>query len=93
MSRSHQGAAWPWLLGPFIAAWMDARGHAPDARNEARGRFLPPLRAHLAQAGIGHVSEVVDADAPHLPGGCPFRAWSLGELVRIEAMPGVADAD
>ena len=89
----HQGTAWPWLLGPFVAAWLDLRGHAPDAVSEARARFLPPLRAHLAQAGLSHFSEVVDAEAPHVPGGCPFQAWSLGELIRIEAMLGVADAE
>ena len=37
-------------------------------------------------AGLGHVSEVVDGDAPHTPGGCPFQAWSMGELIRMEAM-------
>jgi glycogen debranching enzyme len=39
------------------------------------------------------VSEVADGDAPHRPGGCPFQAWSLGELIRIEAMLGAPDAD
>lgn len=87
----HQGTAWPWLMGPFIAAWLAGRGDTRDARAEARARFLPPLRAHLAEAGLGHVSELVDADPPHTPGGCPFQAWSLGELIRIEAMLEAAD--
>jgi glycogen debranching enzyme len=87
----HQGTAWPWLMGPFVAAWLAERGHTPDAQAAARARFLPPLRAHLVEAGLGHVSELVDADPPHTPGGCPFQAWSLGELIRIEAMLGVAD--
>ena len=82
----HQGTAWPWLLGPFVAAWLAARGNTAEARAEGRTRFLPPLREHLQTAGLGHVSEVVDGDAPHRPGGCPFQAWSLGELIRIEAM-------
>jgi glycogen debranching enzyme len=82
----HQGTAWPWLLGPFVAAWLAAHGNTADARAEGRARFLPPLHAHLGVAGLGHVSEVVDGDAPHTPGGCPFQAWSLGELIRIEAM-------
>ena len=82
----HQGTAWPWLLGPFVEAWLRVRGSTPDAKAEARSRFLPPLHAHLHVAGLGHVSEVVDGDAPHAPGGCPFQAWSLGELLRIEAM-------
>ena len=28
--------------------------------------------------------EVADAEPPHRPGGCPFQAWSLGELLRLE---------
>ncbi len=82
----HQGTAWPWLLGPFVEAWLRVRGHAPDAKAEARARFLPPLHTHLAAAGLGSVSEIVDGDPPHLPRGCPFQAWSVGELLRIEAM-------
>ena len=82
----HQGTAWPWLLGPFVAAWLATRGNTAEAKAEGRARFLPALHAHLQVAGLGHVSEVVDGDAPHQPGGCPFQAWSLGELIRIEAM-------
>jgi glycogen debranching enzyme len=53
-------------------------------RRAARGRFLTPLLAHLDEAGLGHVSEIADADAPHTPRGCPFQAWSLGELLRLD---------
>ena len=53
--------------------------------DEARARFLAPLLSHLNTAGIGHVSEIADGDPPHAPRGCPFQAWSLGELVRIDA--------
>jgi len=80
----HQGTVWPWLLGPFVDAWVQVRGNTAAARAAARERFLAPLLAHLDQAGLGHVSEVADAEAPHRPGGCPFQAWSLGELLRIE---------
>ncbi|MEO8715029.1 MAG: amylo-alpha-1,6-glucosidase, partial [Acetobacteraceae bacterium] len=82
----HQGTAWPWLMGPFVEAWLRVRGDTAAAKAEAKGRFLPPLMAHLEAAGLGHVSEVVDGDAPHTPGGCPFQAWSLGELIRIRSM-------
>jgi len=80
----HQGTVWPWLLGPFVEAWVRAQGNTAEARTRARARFVAPLRAHLAQAGLGHVSEVADGDFPHRPGGCPFQAWSLGELLRLE---------
>ncbi len=75
----HQGTVWPWLLGPFVQAWLAAHGNTDEARQEARTRFLAPLLAHLEEAGLGHVSEIADADAPFTPRGCPFQAWSVGE--------------
>lgn len=43
-------------------------------------------------AGLGHVSEVADAELPHRPGGCPFQAWSLGEFVRASRLVDQAPA-
>lgn len=80
----HQGTAWPWLMGPFVEAWLKTRHFTLEAKAEARARFVAPLREHLARAGLGHVSEIVDGDAPHAPAGCPFQAWSLSELIRLE---------
>ncbi len=82
----HQGTVWPWLIGPFVEAWLRVRGNTDMARAEARSRFLPPLLAHLETGGLGHITECADGDAPHTPGGCPFQAWSLGELLRLEAL-------
>ena len=87
----HQGTVWPWLLGPFVDAWLACRNNTEEARAQGRARFLPPLYEHLHTAGLGHVSEVADGDAPHRPGGCPFQAWSLGELIRIETKLGARD--
>jgi len=80
----HQGTVWPWLIGPFVDAWVRVRGGTPDVIRAARERFLPPLREHLQHAGLGHISEIADGDAPHAPRGCPFQAWSLSELLRLE---------
>jgi predicted glycogen debranching enzyme len=80
----HQGTVWPWLLGAFVEAWVRVRGETPAARREARSRFVAPLYDHLEQAGVGHVSEIADGDAPHTPRGCPFQAWSVSELLRLE---------
>jgi len=80
----HQGTVWPWLMGPFVEAWLRVRGTTPQARAEARARFLAPLQAHLGEVGLGHVSEVADAEPPFTAGGCPFQAWSLGELLRLD---------
>jgi predicted glycogen debranching enzyme len=80
----HQGTAWPWLMGPFVEAWVRVRGGSDAARGEARRRFLDPMLAHLRVGGLGHVSEIANADDPFAPKGCPFQAWSLGELLRLD---------
>jgi predicted glycogen debranching enzyme len=80
----HQGTVWPWLVGAFVEAWVRVRGGTGEARQEARRRFLEPLLRHMDEAGLGHVSEIADADAPHEPRGCPFQAWSVGEALRLE---------
>jgi predicted glycogen debranching enzyme len=80
-SAYHQGTVWPWLLGPFLTAYVKVH----DSSNQARIRadhFLEPLRAHLWQAGLGQISEVFDGDAPHHPGGCIAQAWSVAEVLR-----------
>jgi glycogen debranching enzyme len=69
------------------------RGGTEAAKAEARRRFLAPLLEHLETGGLGHVAEVADAEPPHAPGGCPFQAWSLGELIRIERMLAAAPMD
>ena len=83
-SAYHQGTVWPWLLGAFVEAWVRVRGDTVAAKRNARQRFLEPLLAHLHEAGLGHVSEIADAEAPHRPRGCPFQAWSVGEALRLD---------
>ncbi len=80
----HQGTVWPWLMGAFVDAWVRVRGDSPAAKAEARSRFVEPLLAHRETAGLGHVSEIADGSAPFTPRGCPFQAWSLAELIRLE---------
>lgn len=77
----HQGTVWPWMLGPFVTAYIRAYEGLETARKRARG-FLDGLLFHLEEAGIGSVSEVADGDPPHMPGGCPWQAWSVAEPLR-----------
>jgi glycogen debranching enzyme len=81
----HQGTVWPWLIGPFVEAWLRVRANTDEAKAEARQRFLDSFRDHLNDAGFGHISEIADAEAPHTPRGCPFQAWSIGELIRLDS--------
>jgi glycogen debranching enzyme len=80
----HQGTAWPWLMGPFVEAWVRVRGATTAAKREARERFLAPLLPQLDDAGLGHISEIADGDPPFTPRGCPFQAWSVGEALRLD---------
>jgi len=80
-SAYHQGTVWPWLLGPFLTAYVKIHGATGEARGRA-DRFLDSLRAHLLEAGLGQISEVFDGDAPHRPAGCFAQAWSVAEILR-----------
>ncbi len=70
----HQGTVWPWLIGPYVGACQRTSVPADGV--------LAGLVAHLAEWGLGSVSETADGDAPHAATGCPFQAWSVAELNR-----------
>lgn len=74
----HQGTVWPWLLGPFIDAYLKVY---PEDKAGAR-KILGEIEAHLSQACIGSISEICDADAPFTPRGCISQAWSVAEFLR-----------
>ena len=50
----HQGTVWPWLIGPFVEAWVRVRGNTHAARRDARARFMEPLLRPVQSAGLGH---------------------------------------
>jgi predicted glycogen debranching enzyme len=74
----HQGTVWAWLIGPFIDAWLRVY---PDDFEGAR-KFLTGFPVHLADACIGSISEIFDADDPFIPRGCVAQAWSVAEVLR-----------
>lgn len=78
----HQGTVWPWLMGAFIDAWVRINGDSRKAKDEARRRFVYPLLQSMNTAGLGHISEIHDAEFPHLSRGAPFQAWSVAEALR-----------
>ena len=77
----HQGTVWPWLLGPFITAYVKVNPNRPAARAQA-ATWLNRLQQHLQEAGLGQISEIADGDPPHTPRGCIAQAWSVAELLR-----------
>jgi predicted glycogen debranching enzyme len=78
-SAYHQGTVWAWLIGGFIDAY---RRIYPD-RVERVNQIINGFDSHLAQAGVGQISEIFDAEWPHSPRGCTAQAWSVAELLRV----------
>jgi len=74
----HQGSVWTWLLGPYITSLCR---YEPNALPEIE-RILNHLTQHLADAGLGTISEIFDGNAPHEPRGCIAQAWSVAEILR-----------
>ncbi len=74
----HQGTVWPWLIGPFVDAWV--RLH-PERRAEA-AKFLEGFPQALASGCVGSLSEIHDAEPPYTPRGCVAQAWSVAEVLR-----------
>jgi glycogen debranching enzyme len=74
----HQGTVWPWLIGPFIDAWLTVY---PSERDAARS-MLQAFDGHLSEAGVGSVSEIFDAEPPYTARGCIAQAWSVAEVLR-----------
>ncbi len=81
----HQGTAWPWLLGPFAAAYLRVYGRDAAARDRVR-ELLVPVTAHMKEFGLGQIAEVVSGDPPFVPGGCFAQAWSVAEAIRMVGM-------
>jgi len=79
----HQGTVWPYLMGPFIEAYLKVRNYSQASKKNA-AEMIGPLLRHLTTEGcLGSVSEIFDGDDPQRPAGCPAQAWSVGELLRV----------
>jgi glycogen debranching enzyme len=74
----HQGTVWPWLIGPWVDAARKVGADTTDV--------LDGLTAHVAEWGLGSVSETADGDPPHRATGCPFQAWSVAEFLRAHRL-------
>ena len=82
----HQGTVWPFLMGPFLEAYLKVRSYSAESKSDV-AEFLRPLLRHLVEdACLGSISEVFDGDPPHRPAACPAQAWSVAEVLRIYRM-------
>ena len=79
----HNGTVWPWLLGPFVSAFLKTKGTEGGTREYALTNILMPLfSTQVLQSGLGTVNEIFDGDPPHTPRGCISQAWSVAEPLR-----------
>lgn len=78
----HQGTVWGWLIGGFVDAYRRVNPNTSKTEDKVN-EFLEGFKSHLSEAGLGQISEIFDADAPHLPRGCFAQAWSVAEVLRV----------
>jgi glycogen debranching enzyme len=85
----HQGTVWPWLLGPFVDAYLTAFGKAQKTLDYCRS-LVATLEAESTRvACLGSIAEIYDAEPKEgatvrLPRGCPAQAWSVAEIARVK---------
>jgi predicted glycogen debranching enzyme len=77
----HLGTVWPWLMGPFITAYMSVNQRSETARQQAES-WLSGFSGHLTTTGLGQICEIADAEYPYTPRGCIAQAWSVAEILR-----------
>lgn len=78
----HQGSVFPWLLGPYISAYIKLHGRGEQTRREAR-KMLEGCFGYLHDQGVGQLCELFDGELPHKPGGAIASARSVAEVLRV----------
>ncbi len=79
----HNGTIWPWLLGPYVTAYLKVNEYSAVARQQALENLILPLfTTGIHQGGLGTINEIYDCDPPNEPRGCISQAWSVAEPLR-----------
>ncbi|MCX6666739.1 MAG: glycogen debranching enzyme N-terminal domain-containing protein [Euryarchaeota archaeon] len=78
----HNGTVWPWLMGPFIKAFVKINDHDETCRDYAYQNFLKPMFDIFGKRWDGSINEIFDADPIYAPQGCISQAWSVAEILR-----------
>jgi glycogen debranching enzyme len=74
----HHGAVWPWLLGPYLDAFLRVHPH----RGGEVHALLSGVLGNLGMGCLGSINEIFDAEPPYTPRGCVAQAWSVAEVLR-----------
>lgn len=76
----HQGAAWPWLLGAYLEAYLRVFGKSGVSFAE---RMLISMEEEMSLHCIGTISEVFDGNPPYTGRGAISFAMSVSAILRI----------
>lgn len=80
-SAQHNGAAHPWLIVPFVRAYL----RVYHDRKFLRGLFAPLFEGRNSPCD-GFIAQMYDGDAPHAPAGAPAFAASSGAVLQAWEM-------
>ncbi|MBD3406959.1 MAG: glycogen debranching protein [Candidatus Lokiarchaeota archaeon] len=80
---THQGTVHPWLIGPFISAFLSVMGRTEKNRYIAERRFFQPVLDTIRHGCLGTVSGMFDGSKPHRDRGVVSRARNVAELLRV----------
>jgi len=78
----HNGTVWPWLMGPFIKAYVKTNSYSKKHRYHAYKTFLKPMFEVFGPNWDGSIYEIFDGNPIYAPRGCINQAWSVAEILR-----------
>lgn len=76
----HQGAAWPWLIGMYLTAYLDLFRQGGVSFAE---RMLISLEEEISQHCIGSISEVFDGNPPFAARGAFSFLMSISAILQV----------
>jgi predicted glycogen debranching enzyme len=80
---THNGSVHPWLIGPYISAYLSVNGRTRENREYAETKFFRPVLETIRRGCLGTVSGMFDGSKPHRDRGCVSRARCVAELLRV----------
>lgn len=76
----HQGTAWPWLIGPYIEAYIKIYQNSGILFAQ---RVIYNFEEELSERCIGTISELFDGDPPYKGHGGLSYAMNVAEILRV----------
>jgi len=80
---THQGTVHPWLIGPFISAYLAVKGRTAENKAYAEKRFFRPVLDTIRSGCLGTISDMFDGSKPYRDRGVVSRARNVAELLRV----------